>query len=89
MLAAAARRIATIDRCPRIELIHADILEWRSPAAHYDRAVTHILLDLFKPYRICRIVQKISRLATEEPFLNRKNCEVAALPTLRTRPTHF
>jgi ubiquinone/menaquinone biosynthesis C-methylase UbiE len=37
MLAAAARRIASVDRCPRIELIHADILEWQSPAAHFDR----------------------------------------------------
>ena len=66
MLTAAARRIATVDRCPRVELIHADILQWRSPAAHYDRVVTHFLLDLFTPCRICRIVEKISRLATED-----------------------
>ena len=65
MLAAAARRIATVDRCPRIKLIHADILEWRSPAAHYDRIVAHFFLDLFPPYHIRRIVEKISRLATE------------------------
>ena len=66
MLASAARRIATVDRCPRIELIHADILEWQSPAAHYDRVVTHFFLDLFMPCRIRRIVEKISRIATEE-----------------------
>ena len=66
MLAAAASRLATVDRCPRIELIHADILEWRSPAAHYDRVVTHFFLDLFTPHSICRIVEKISRLATED-----------------------
>jgi ubiquinone/menaquinone biosynthesis C-methylase UbiE len=65
MLAATARRISTVDRCPSIELIHADILEWRPPAGNYDRVVTHFLLDLFTPYRICRIVEKISRLATE------------------------
>jgi ubiquinone/menaquinone biosynthesis C-methylase UbiE len=66
MLAAAARRIATVNRSSRIELIHADILEWRSPAAHYDRIVTHFSLDLFPRYRIRRIVEKISRLATED-----------------------
>jgi ubiquinone/menaquinone biosynthesis C-methylase UbiE len=65
-LAAASRRIATVDRSPRIEWVHADILEWRSPAAHYDRVVTHFLLDLFTPDRICRIVEKISRLATKD-----------------------
>ncbi len=66
MLASAARRIATIDCCSRIELIQADILEWRASAAHYDRIVTHFFLDLFPPHRIRRIVEKISRLATED-----------------------
>jgi len=66
MLAAATRRLATVDRCPRVELIHADILEWRSPAAHYDRVVTHFFLDQFTPGRIRRIIDKISRLATED-----------------------
>jgi ubiquinone/menaquinone biosynthesis C-methylase UbiE len=66
MLAAAARRIVTVDCCSRIELIHADILEWRSSAAHYDRIVTHFFLDLFPPDRIRRIVEKISWLAAED-----------------------
>jgi ubiquinone/menaquinone biosynthesis C-methylase UbiE len=66
MLASAARRISAVDRCARIEWVHADILEWQSPVAHYDRVVTHFLLDLFTPYRICRIVEKISHLATEQ-----------------------
>jgi ubiquinone/menaquinone biosynthesis C-methylase UbiE len=66
MLAATARRIATVDGCPRVELIHADILEWRSPARHYDRVVTHFFLDLFTPDHIRQIVEKISRLATED-----------------------
>jgi ubiquinone/menaquinone biosynthesis C-methylase UbiE len=66
MLAAASRRIATVDGRSRIELIHADVLEWKSPAGLYDRIVTHFFLDLFPPYRIRRIVEKISRLATED-----------------------
>ena len=66
MLAAAERRIATVDRCPRIELIHTDILEWRSSAAHYDRIVTHFFLDLFTPDGLCQVVEKISRLAAED-----------------------
>jgi len=66
MLAAAERRIATVDRCPRIELIHTDILEWRSSAARYDRIVTHFFLDLFTPDGLCQVVEKISRLATED-----------------------
>jgi ubiquinone/menaquinone biosynthesis C-methylase UbiE len=66
MLAAAARRLATVDQCSRIELIHADILEWRSPVGHYDRVVTHFFLDLFTPCCIRRVVEKISRLATED-----------------------
>ena len=66
MLAAAARRIETVDHGARIELIHADILECRLPAAHYDRVVTHFFLDLFTPYSISRIAEKISRLATED-----------------------
>jgi ubiquinone/menaquinone biosynthesis C-methylase UbiE len=66
MLASAARRISAVDRCARIEWVHADILEWQSPAARYDRVVTHFFLDLFTPYRICRIVEKISHLATEQ-----------------------
>ena len=66
MLAAAARRIATIDRCPEVEFFHADIVEWRSPVAHYDRIVTHFLLDLYRPNSIRRIVNKISRLSTDE-----------------------
>jgi ubiquinone/menaquinone biosynthesis C-methylase UbiE len=66
MLADAAGRIATVERCPRVELIHADILEWRSPSAQYDRFVTHFFLDLFTPRLIGRIVEKISRLATED-----------------------
>ncbi|MFY9985017.1 MAG: class I SAM-dependent methyltransferase, partial [Chthoniobacterales bacterium] len=65
MLTAARQRIATVDRCPRVEWIHADILEWQSPAAHYDRIVTHFFLDAFMPDSISRIVEKISRLATE------------------------
>lgn len=68
MLAAAERRIGTADRCPRVEFIHADILEWRSPAAHYDRVVTHFFLDQFTPDRIRRIVEKISRLTTADAF---------------------
>jgi ubiquinone/menaquinone biosynthesis C-methylase UbiE len=66
MLAAAARRIAAVDHCLRVELVHADILEWRSPAAHYDRVVTHFFLDQFTPDRIRRIVEKISRLAAAD-----------------------
>jgi ubiquinone/menaquinone biosynthesis C-methylase UbiE len=66
MLAATARRIAAVDRCPHVELVHADILEWRSPASSYDRVVTHFFLDQFRPDRIRRVVEKISRLATED-----------------------
>jgi ubiquinone/menaquinone biosynthesis C-methylase UbiE len=66
MLAATARRIAAVERCPHVELIHADILEWQSPDAFYDRVVTHFFLDQFRPDRIRRIVEKISRLATED-----------------------
>jgi ubiquinone/menaquinone biosynthesis C-methylase UbiE len=66
MLAATAHRLASVDRCPPVELIHADILEWRSPAARYDRVATHFFLDQFKPDRIRRIVERISRLATED-----------------------
>jgi ubiquinone/menaquinone biosynthesis C-methylase UbiE len=68
MLTAARKRIATVDRCPRVEWIHTDILEWQSPAAHYDRIVTHFFLDAFMPDSISRIVEKISRLATEDAF---------------------
>jgi tRNA (cmo5U34)-methyltransferase len=66
MLAAAARRLATVDHCSRIEFIHADVLEWRSPVAHYDRVVTHFFLDLFTPCCLRRVVEKITRLATED-----------------------
>ena len=66
MLAAAARRVATIDRCPQVAFFHADILEWRSPVKHYDRIVTHFLLDLYTPNKIRRIIEKISRLSTED-----------------------
>jgi ubiquinone/menaquinone biosynthesis C-methylase UbiE len=66
MLAAARRRIATVEPCPPIELIHADILEWESLGGRYDRVVTHFFLDLFTPSDICQIVEKISRLATED-----------------------
>ena len=66
MLTAAARRIATVDRCPRVEWIHADVLEWQPPAAHYDRVVTHFFLDCFTPSSICLIVEKISQLATQD-----------------------
>ena len=66
MLAAAARRLATVDHCSQIEFIHADILEWRSPVAHYDRVVTHFFLDLFTPCCLRRVVEKISRLAKED-----------------------
>jgi tRNA (cmo5U34)-methyltransferase len=66
MLAAASRRIATVDCCSRIELIHADILEWQSAAGCYDRIVTHFVLDLFPPDRIRRLVEKISQLAVED-----------------------
>jgi ubiquinone/menaquinone biosynthesis C-methylase UbiE len=66
MLTAAKQRIATVDRCPRVEWIHTDILEWQSPAAHYDRIVTHFFLDAFMADSISRIVEKISRLATED-----------------------
>jgi ubiquinone/menaquinone biosynthesis C-methylase UbiE len=66
MLAAATRKIAALEQDARIELIRADILEWRSPTAHYDRVVTHFFLDLFRPYRLRRIVEKISRLAADD-----------------------
>lgn len=66
MLAAAAHRIAAVDLCPHVELIHADILEWQSPASSYDRVVTHFFLDQFRPDRIRRVVEAISRLATED-----------------------
>jgi ubiquinone/menaquinone biosynthesis C-methylase UbiE len=65
MLAAASRRIATDVRCSRIELIHADIFEWRSAAEGYDRIVTHFVLDLYPPDRIRQLIEKISQLATE------------------------
>ena len=66
MLASAARRLATVDHYSRIEFIHADILEWRSPVPHYDRVVTHFFLDLFTPACLRWVVEKISRLATED-----------------------
>jgi ubiquinone/menaquinone biosynthesis C-methylase UbiE len=66
MLSAAARRVARIEQCPRIEFFHADILDWRPPLAHYDRIVTHFVLDLYKPYRMRRIIEKISCLASED-----------------------
>jgi ubiquinone/menaquinone biosynthesis C-methylase UbiE len=66
MLAATARRIAAVARCPHVELIHADILDWQPPDASYDRVVTHFFLDQFRPDRISRIVEKISSLATED-----------------------
>jgi SAM-dependent methyltransferase len=66
MLELAARRVATIDRCPRIKWIHADIFEWESPVVRYDRVVTHFFLDLFPPDRIRRIGEKISCLAMED-----------------------
>jgi tRNA (cmo5U34)-methyltransferase len=65
MLAAAARRMATIDR-PGIKFVQADILDWESPEAQYDLVVTHFFLDLFAPSQIRRIVEKISQLATED-----------------------
>jgi ubiquinone/menaquinone biosynthesis C-methylase UbiE len=63
MLAAASRRIATIDSSSRVELVHANILEWRSAPGGYDRIVTHFVLDLFPPDRICRLIENISQLA--------------------------
>jgi ubiquinone/menaquinone biosynthesis C-methylase UbiE len=66
MLAAASRRIATINCFSRIELIHSDILEWRAARGSYDRIVTHFFLDLFPPDRIRRVVEKISQLAMED-----------------------
>jgi len=65
MLAAASRRIATINCSSRIELIHSDILEWRAAPGSYDRIVTDFFLDLFPPDRISRVVEKISQLAME------------------------
>jgi cyclopropane fatty-acyl-phospholipid synthase-like methyltransferase len=66
MLAAASRRIAILDCSSRIELVHADILEWRSSAGCYDRIVTHVVLDIFAPDRIRRLVEKISQLAADD-----------------------
>jgi ubiquinone/menaquinone biosynthesis C-methylase UbiE len=66
MLATTARRIEAVDHCPHVELIHANILEWRSTAAYYDRVVTHFFLDQFRPDCIRRVVEVISRLATED-----------------------
>jgi ubiquinone/menaquinone biosynthesis C-methylase UbiE len=66
MLAAASRRIATVDCSSRIELIHSDFLEWRAAVGSYDRIVTHFFLDLFPPDRIRRVVEKISQLAMED-----------------------
>jgi ubiquinone/menaquinone biosynthesis C-methylase UbiE len=68
MLAAASHRMATVDCNLRIELIHADILEWQASSGSYDRIVTHFFLDLFPSDRIRRIVEKISQLATEDCF---------------------
>jgi ubiquinone/menaquinone biosynthesis C-methylase UbiE len=66
MLSAAARRAARIECCPKIEFFHADILDWQPALAHYDRIVTHFVLDLYRPYSMRRIIEKISRLATED-----------------------
>jgi ubiquinone/menaquinone biosynthesis C-methylase UbiE len=66
MLSAAARRVARIERCPKIEFFHADILGWQPPLARYDRIVTHFVLDLYRPYSMRRIIEKISGLATED-----------------------
>jgi ubiquinone/menaquinone biosynthesis C-methylase UbiE len=66
MLAAAARRIVPVTPNRRIEWIYADFLKWATPPAPYDRVVTHFFLDLFGPDRICQMVEKISRLTTED-----------------------
>jgi ubiquinone/menaquinone biosynthesis C-methylase UbiE len=66
MLAAAGRRIAPLTSKQRIEWIGADFLKWHPPGALYDRVVTHFFLDLFRPDRICQIVEKISRITTED-----------------------
>jgi hypothetical protein len=52
---------------PKRELKFRSRLEWKSPAAHYDRIVTHFFLDLFTPDHISRIVEKISRLCVVPP----------------------
>jgi ubiquinone/menaquinone biosynthesis C-methylase UbiE len=66
MLSAATRRVARIECRPKIEFFHADILDWRPPLAHYDRIVTHFVLDLYRPYSMRRIIEKISRIAAED-----------------------
>ena len=66
MLAAARRRIAPLTSNRHLEWIGADFLKWRAPTAFYDRVVTHFFLDLFKPDRICQIVEKISQITTED-----------------------
>jgi hypothetical protein len=66
MLSAAVRRVSRIERRPRIEFFEAHIFDWRPPLTHYDRIVTHFDLDLYKPYRMRRMIEKISCLATED-----------------------
>jgi ubiquinone/menaquinone biosynthesis C-methylase UbiE len=68
MLAAAERRIAPITSNRRIEWICADFLKWQAPRVLYDLVVTHFFLDLFRPDRICQIVEKISRITTEDAW---------------------
>ncbi len=67
MLAAAARRIAAVDLCPHVELIHADILEWQSPASCITtRVVTHFFLISSGRIVSAESLRAISRLATED-----------------------
>lgn len=48
----------------RVEFVHADVLEWKAPAAGFDLIVTHFFLDCFPEKSLAEVVARLGELAT-------------------------
>ena len=67
MLDVTARKISERDRS-RVELVHADVLKWRSESERYDLIVTNFFLDCFRQEQIAAIVAMLSESAARNAY---------------------
>ena len=67
MLEVARSKLAVLESAhSRVEFVHADVLQWESPAGGFDLIATHFFLDCFPTDPLADVVARLGELASPD-----------------------
>ena len=69
----------------RVEFVHADVLQWKSPVGEFDLIVTHFFLDCFPEKTLADVVARLGELATPHAHWLLADFQIASTRWARLR----